>query len=223
MKMGIVSDENWIAALPPRIRDAIWARCSTIQVAVGQEFSQAGNPPDAMFQVATGYLRLTAFQPDGRNLLIAIYSPGNCFAESAVVARRPLNHTTVALTAASVRRLPTDDFWELYEIHSEIPDALCRKFAYSMGRQIAGREIRATNRLGKCVALMFENLITFCGKICRDGSVVIPLPLTQSDIADHLDVTRQSVQPEITALKEAGVLEKRGDWIVKDVERLRNW
>ena len=62
MKTGIVSDENWIAALPPRIRDAVWARCTTIHVAIGQQFSHAGDSPDGMFQVATGFLRLTAFQ-----------------------------------------------------------------------------------------------------------------------------------------------------------------
>ena len=54
------------------------------------------------------------------------------------------------------------------------------------------------------------------------GEIGLDFPFTQSDIASIFDVTRQSVQREITYFKEQQLVEKReGAWIVLDLKRLR--
>ena len=218
---GITSSENWIAELPSAVAAAIHARMTTLIFAAGEPLKQAGESPSRMHQMESGYVKLVGLLEDGRQSIITIYSPGNCFSETAVIARRPYHHTTLALTDCRVRVLTADDFWDLYRAHPEIPETLCRKFANSISRQMANRDMRANHRLGKRIALLFESLAERCAEERVGQSCVISLPITQSDIGDHFDVTRQSVQREITALKAAGVLDKHmGRWIIRDLGKL---
>jgi len=215
---GLLSSENWIAGLPETVQQEIHARMTARDLAAGEVLIETGANPVGFYQLEAGYLRLLAYHADGRQTLVVVYRPGNCFAESTLVARRPSNHTTMALTEARVRLLSTDDFWDLYHRHREIPEALCRKFASSMSRLLTRREIAVTRRLREMVAFVFCNLAEACGRLERDGSITIDLPLTQNDLADHLGVTRQAVQREIGGLKRLGALTKRnGLWRVVDV------
>lgn len=222
MRIGLLTSENWIGSLPEAVRAEITARASVTRLTAGEEFSAAGQTPRGIFQVVEGYLRLTGLQEDGRLNLITVYSAGNSFAETAVVARRPLNHSTQAITATTVRCLAQADFWELYEAHREIPDALCRKFAAAIGRQLASRQLGTSRRLGKRVGMIFEELAHRTGAPLPNGRVAINLPITQQDFADHLGVTRQSIQREIKDLKAAGLIgREHRQWHVCDLLGLR--
>ncbi len=218
----VVTRENWVAELPGPAREAILGRMTVLDVPAGGIIARAGDPASRVFQVVEGYVRLDGLREDGRQALITIYLPGNCYAETAMVARRAYHHTSTALTPARIRCLGEADFWDLYSRIPEIPDALCRKFAAAITRQIASREMRATQRLGKRIASMFENLATECGEPDVRGELSLAFPLTQSDIADLFDVTRQSVHREITSLRSAGLIDKRnGVWVIRNLGELR--
>lgn len=219
---GIINRENWIGALPDPVREAVEERMTRFTVEPGMPVKRAGEAATRIFQVESGYLSLIGLHADGRQALITIYATGNTFSETALIARRVHNHTTVALTRAAMRQLDHVDFWELYHRFPAIPEALCRKFAEAISRQMASREQRATQRLGRRVALMFANLAEHAGQTRADGAIRITLPITQSNIADLFDVTRQSVHREVTHLKQLNLVEKQqGDWVILDPQRLR--
>lgn len=221
MPPGIINRENWIAELPAAVQSAVESRMSRFTVEPGMPIKRAGEAATRIFQVESGFLSLIGLHADGRQALITVYAAGNCFSETAMIARRPHNHTTIAMTPAVMRQLEQADFWELYQRYAEIPEALCRKFANAISRQMASREQRATQRLGQRVAAMFVNLSEFAGQSEPDGSIRITLPLTQSNIADLFDVTRQSVQREINQLRDWGIVEKRlSSWFVLEQCRL---
>ena len=221
MRLELITEENWIAELPATAREAMLSRMSMRELAPGKDIVRAGDAPRKMVQVISGFVRLSGIQADGRRSLITIYGPGNSYGETALVSHRDFNHTTTAMTAVQVGELATVDFWEVYHRYPEIPEALCRKFARAISRQIVGRDLRAEHRLGERIVMLFENLSVRCGQRVGD-SVTILLPLSQSDIADHFDVTRQSVQREVTALKRAGLLQKRdGAWVVHQVSQAK--
>jgi CRP/FNR family cyclic AMP-dependent transcriptional regulator len=219
---GLLSGENWIRDLPEPVRRAVEERMVALDLAAGETLKKAGDAPDGLFQIESGYLRLLGLHHDGRQILILIYREGNTFGETPVVARRPFSHTTVALTPARIRRLPLDQFWELYHRHPEIPESLCRKFASAITKGFTHREIRSTHKLKGQIGSMIANIAEYCGEAEPGGGISFGLPITQTDIAEHLDVTRQAVQREIGSLKEAGLLQKRnGRWHLRSVEALR--
>ena len=219
---SILNSENWIGTLPEHVQVEMRDQMRVIAIAAGGPVAIAGAPATAVYQVESGYLKLTGLQEDGRQILFTIYGPGACFAETALVARRPLNHSTTALTAASVRCLPAAAFWAVYQRHPAVADALCRKFANVISRQLAARESRVADRLGRRIATMFIGLAECCGEFLPDGTVKISLPITQMDIAEYFDVTRQSIQREMTSLKRAGLAAKvDGAWLLYDSKALR--
>ncbi len=219
---GIVNTENWVAGLPDPVRLAIHERMVTKTYSPGDVLRAVGDQPNGFYQLESGYLRVIGYHPDGTQTLVLIYRPGNCMAESTIIAKRPSNHTTIAMTEARVRYMTMDDFWALYHLHREIPEALCRKFAGNMTRLLTRRELAATRRLRDMVAFVFCNLGEECGRREVDGAITIDMPLTQNDVADHLGVTRQAVQREIGALKKFGIVDKRdGHWRVLDAPALR--
>ncbi len=220
---SILNTDNWIDSLPAAVRDAILERIRPIELAAGRALYEAGDAAAGVFHVAGGHLRLTGLQQDGRQVLITLYAPGACFAETAVVARRRLNHSVVAMTPSTVGLLPAADFWDLYDRWPAIADALCRKFAETIGRQLAAREARAAQRLGQRIAALFVDLADRCGVPTGDGVVVVDLPLTHTDLAEFFDVTRQSVQREMTLLKRmTGLSKVGGRWEITVMKALRS-
>lgn len=219
----VVVDEDWIADLGPALAGKIRARMSSIEVRAGERLTTAGRPATRMFQVVEGYLRVNGVHQNGSTALIAIYIPGNCLGEGALIARRRHNHTAVALVDSRVSSLAARDFWELYHRYYQIPEALCRKFVNLISRQIDMRAASATLSLGQRIATMFDNFVDHCPGAARDDGVAIAFPFTQWDIAAIFDVSRQSVHREISRLRSLGILEKReGVWVIADRQKLNS-
>ncbi|MBY8829865.1 Crp/Fnr family transcriptional regulator [Hephaestia mangrovi] len=212
---GIVVADDWIGRLPPPLRQEVDSRVTIRSISAGDEFARAGSAARAVFRVRSGFLKQTGLQENGERTLLTIYAAGACFAETAVVAGLPLNHTTIALTDSVVECLASSDFWDLYDTHRDFPDALCLKFAQSIRRQVADREHRASSRLGARIAVLFADLARTTGVAEPDGRHFVTLPITQSDVAQHLGVTRQSVQREMATFKRDGsIVGRSGGWLI---------
>lgn len=210
--------ENWIAALPADIRAELEA-CSVVRAYErGAVICAAGDAPSGVHQVVEGYIKVTGLTSAGETAVIVVYGPGNCWGESPLIAERPHHHTTTAMTDVRVRHYPRAAFLRIYAAHQAVSMALCRKFSRSMSQLIRREEAQSRERMGRRVAGCFYAFVHGAA----GTTTTIDAPLTQTDIADFLGVTRQSVQPEIAALKAAGIIEKRGAvWAVLDVRGLR--
>ena len=221
--VGLIYRENWIAEVPNAVQQAIFARMQTIELDKNQSLKEAGEAPAAIFQVMDGHLKLMRHLPDGRSRFIVLYGAGSTFGETAVIARRPVyDHTTVALVPSRVRRLAVADFWELYASHREISDVLCRKFARLIALQFERQDLRATLPLRSRIATMLTDLAEHLGSADEHGHLTFTLPISHTDIADHVEATRQAVQREMSALTAAGLVGRQGDrWSVPNLASLR--
>lgn len=214
MSRLIVADD-WIARLPTAVRDDLTARMSVHPLAAGALLVRSGEPAAAVFRVRAGFLKQTGVGEDGERTLLTVYGPGACFAETAVVADLPLNHSTQALTDAVIERLARADFWALYARHPAIADALCRKFAQAIRRQVADREERGALRARARIARVFADVAAGAGLREPDGRWRVDLPLTHGDIAAHLGLTRQSVQRELSHLRQGSAIVRLGSgWLI---------
>lgn len=208
---SLLDSEDWISELPSDVRAPLLAAMTTRTLEAGECLKETGDVPDACYQVESGFLKLMGLHPDGRPMLIRLYRTGNTFAETSVVARRTGHmHTTIALVPTRVRRLAREDFWHLYRAHPEIPEALCRKFANSITNLFLIREESVNYRLRERIMMVLSNIAEYCGDREPSGKVSFDLPISHSDIAQHLDATRQAVQREVTALQNAGLVSRRG-------------
>lgn len=207
---------DWVGALPATIRDAVEARYVLADFRAGSDICLAGDAPQHACKIVSGYARLTRLHENGQRAIVAIYAPGHCFAERALIGRRTLSHTTTALIDTRVAMLPRRDFLELYSNHGEIPRALCEDFSRIIGLQANAREFDSAFKLRARIIRAFAELARGCGERRHGDYVAVDLPLSQSDLADLLDVTRQSVQIELAGLRATGAVFKRaGAWWVR--------
>jgi CRP/FNR family cyclic AMP-dependent transcriptional regulator len=219
----VIYKENWIGEVPDAVQQAILARMQTIELDRHQCLKEAGETPAAIFQVKAGHLKLMRHLPDGRSRFIVLYSAGSTFGETAVITRRPVyDHTTIALVPSSVRRLTVPDFWELYARHREIAEVLCRKFARLLALQFDRQDLNATSRLRSRIATMLATLAQQLGSTDETGDITFTLPISHTDIAEHVEATRQAVQRELSALSAAGLIARQGDrWSVPNLVLLQ--
>ncbi|WP_374469486.1 Crp/Fnr family transcriptional regulator [Phenylobacterium sp.] len=214
--------ENWIAGLPADARAEL-DRCATERrVRPGDVLIHAGAEASGVHQVLDGYVKVTGLTHAGDTAVIVIYSPGNCWGETPLISNRPHHHSTVAMTPVRFRTIAKADFLRIYDTYPAMAYALARKFSNAMTRLIQAREEIATGRVGPLVAASFLSLARDLPLPPDANACEIDVPVTQLDLANFLGVTRQSVQPEVAALKGAGILEKRsGSWLIHDMRRLR--
>jgi len=221
--LQVVVKEDWIAGLSPAVAEAVRGRMSLIDVPAGETLTTAGHLATRMFQLVEGYVRVNGVHRNGSASVISVYIPGNCLGEGPLIARRRYNHTAVAWVDCRVSVLAARDFWELYHLYPQIPEALCRKFVGLISRQIEVRDACAAHSLGQRIAMMFDNFVEHCSGPERQDGIAIAFPFTQSDIAALFDVSRQSVHRKISRMRTLGVIEKRaGVWVIADRQKLRS-
>ena len=220
---GLIYKESWIDEVPDAVRRAILARMQTMKLDRDQILKEAGEAPAGIFLVTQGHLKLMRHLPDGRSRFVVLYSAGSTFGETAVITKRPIyDHTAIALVPSRVQRLTVSDFWELHARHREISDALSRKFARLVTLQFDRQDLKVTSRLRSRIAAMLATLAEHLGSIDETGDVTFTLPISHTDIAEHVEATRQAVQREVSALSAAGLLTRTGDrWAVPNLALLR--
>ncbi len=99
-RLILASASNWISELPQHIQEDMNRRMRMRVFLPGDIVSAAGTRAEQMHQVISGALKMTAQHATGEESLLAFYLPGSCWAETAIVADRPLHHTTIAMTDA---------------------------------------------------------------------------------------------------------------------------
>lgn len=220
---GLIRRENWILPLPGNVQGAIRERMSMIRLEKGQTLNEAGDVPTGLYELEGGYLKLCRLRPDGGLRFLALYASGSTFGETAVVAGRQRHqHSSVALAPSRVRALAAPDFYELSIAHPEIAGALCRKFANLVGDLLEQEDSTATMRLRSRIVAMLLSLAGDLGDAEQNGRVKFTLPISHSDIAQHVDATRQAVQRELAKLARARLIERSGSlWVLPDSARLR--
>ena len=221
---GLMRRENWISDLPGLVQRAIRARMSTIMLRPGDTLQEAGKPPTHLYELEDGFLKLCRLRPDGGVRFLALYAPGSAFGETALVlSRRHHQHSSIALAASRVRSLPAEDFRALCTEYPEIPAALCFKFAGLVGDLLQRGDQAVTTRLRSRVAAMLSSLGRDLGRPDADGRISFTLPISHSDIAQHVDATRQAVQRELAMLAQERLVERHGNrWTLADIGRLQS-
>ena len=169
-------------------------------------FSQ-GDPGDCWFEVLSGTVRTCHFHLDGHRQLTGFFYQGDVFG----VGYGARDAAAEAVTNTTLTRRP----------------ALNAEFD-SLGQ---GRALeRALDSANQCIFLLGrrnanERVAAFLLIAAKRLAAVdsIPLPMTRSDIADHLGLTIHTVSRTISGFVRQGLIELEGPQLCRltDIEGLR--
>jgi len=173
-----------------------------IDTAAGQALFFEGDPAEHVFVIREGSARVFKLLADGRRMITGFLFPSDIvgFADEGRYA-----YGCEAITGLAACRMPRK---RLFEYFGKYP-ALERRML-----EIATNELAATQDqmllLGRKTAL--EKLASFLHFLRRRherrgaGGDLLTLPMSRSDIGDHLGLTTESVSRCFTQLKRRGVI-----------------
>jgi CRP-like cAMP-binding protein len=204
-------------------RGMVAAQSRVVVHAAGATVVAEGAPADAVFAVAHGRLKISQGHADGTSTTLAVLGPGDICGELGVLGAVARSAHITALEQAVTVRIPGPCFLAALETSPALGLALSRMLANRV--RMLGEHFRQITSL-EATARMAHKLLFLAERFGKaDGrGIVVDLPLTQQDLAELCDLSRQRANKILRALVEEGVVERIGRrTLVRDIEALRRW
>jgi CRP/FNR family transcriptional regulator len=174
-----------------------------------------GDPAPDCFKVVVGALRSCRLLADGRRQVNRFLRPGDLV---GFESDRVYRSTVEAVSDATVIRLPRYAVDQLVQrqprLGKSLLGRLCEELSAAHAQMLLLGRKNALERLASFLLAMAE----------RDGHDHVALPMTRSDIADHLGLTIETVSRSFSELKGRGVIQLKAssDVMIKRRDELED-
>jgi CRP/FNR family transcriptional regulator, cyclic AMP receptor protein len=168
-----------------------------------------GDPGDGLYVLTSGMVKVTVAAESGTETMLAVRSRGDLIGEFAVLDGEPRTATARAVGAVSAIRISRGRFNEFGQRYpaaqTTITKSLVAKMRAATERHAAERTWGARER----VAQVLYELAADYGEPAGDGAVVIPLPITQSELGELAGVAVSTTERVLGELRKEGVIATR--------------
>jgi len=196
--------------LPAALADAL----EPLELRAGRGLFAEGEEAEAVFLVASGWVRLYRLTPRGRELTTLVLEPGDLFGEEALAEGARYVHHAEALTPAQVLRIVRQELlaaWEQAEVRRWV---LARLVLRLQAAQERYRERRFHEVLPRLAALLVRQM--------RPGREGLEVHLSHEQMSHRLGTGRDTVTRVLGALALRDLLEiNYRRVVVLDPEALR--
>ncbi len=201
---------------PARVGAAPGGRITTRRFGRDQEIFGEGDAVGDVYEVISGTVRSYKLLGDGRRQIDAFHLPGDLFGIEAGAEHRFSAEAVGDVTVRVFRwkglgRLAFEDL----DAAGRVMDAMARALGQARDHMLL---------LGRKCAL--EKVASFLlGLVDRSREVgIVELPMSRTDIADHLGLTIETVSRTLTDLRRRGIIAlptTRRTIVLKDLDALR--
>ena len=159
-------------------------------------------PGEAVYIILFGTVKIHVEQDDGRDVILSILGAGDMLGEMSLIDNVGRSASVVTLEDTLVLWMDKPSFNQMLEDFPPVPLNLVR---------ILSARVRLSDELIKSLATLdvygrvARELLAFAqkyGKSGEDGSVLIPIHLTQGDIADFVGASRKRVNQVMVFFRE---------------------
>jgi CRP/FNR family cyclic AMP-dependent transcriptional regulator len=157
----------------------------------------ASQPGEIAYIVLDGTLKVSTLESNGRELTLALLGPGEIVGELALADRASRSADVVSLEPSNLVWIDRATFDQLRREIPLITENLLRLMARRLRLANAQLQAIATLDVHGRVARQLLALADALGQELPDGSVRIPLRITQSDLAALVGATRVRVNEVI--------------------------
>jgi CRP/FNR family cyclic AMP-dependent transcriptional regulator len=186
----------------------------------GEVLYLQGDKGQRIYRIANGEVRLSFCRSDGREACYVVFGPGDCFGESNCVDGFGRPQTARARTDVCVQVVNKADIDCLRQKHESVNQALLELLAYHMRVLIELFADVSLNDLEERIARRILDAID-AAHICTSVGK-IPVQLSQSELADMVGASRQSVNKILQHFcDEHLITTEYGGLVVEALDRLR--
>jgi CRP/FNR family cyclic AMP-dependent transcriptional regulator len=173
--------------------------------------------------VLRGHLKVTACDKHGHEIVMNLLQPNDSFGEIAFFDGQARSATVTAIDACELLVIRRADFWLVLGKAPVIATTLVTALA-KLVRRLSERaedsaflDVRA--RLAKCLNDLADQFGTRLGP----QQVVISVRLSQQELGDMVQATRESVNKCLSEWTKEGIIQRSGGRIIiEDRQRLRD-
>jgi CRP-like cAMP-binding protein len=189
----------------------------------GDVVFREGDDSDTCYVVRSGHGRAIREHPDGRQITLATFGPGDIFGELAMFDDERRSATVEAVDDLVVLGIPGVDMRALLNRH---PD-LAVKLVISLGRRLRAANERLARQSFQTVQSRVAAVLAQLVEQARaegapDGDVLVTA--TQADLAQLAGSSRESASRFLAVLERAGVITQgRGRLTVHDPAALQGY
>jgi CRP/FNR family cyclic AMP-dependent transcriptional regulator len=196
------------AGLTPAQLATIAAQFRRRAIPAGTTLILAEEPGEAAYLIEHGTMKISLTQADGSEVILGLRGPGEVVGEMSLLDHQARSATVTALEPCSVLWVDRATFGAWLQTVPELNVNLLRLLARRL--RLAGIQILTLSTLdlyGR-VARQLLSLAAQCGEPAKEhgDAVLIPLRLTQSDLAAMVGGTRARVNAVLMHYKRHGII-----------------
>jgi len=178
----------------------------TLKLGTGQTLFHEGDPATRVFTLTSGTVKLYKLLPDGRRQVTGFMHPGDFLGMSTNDEHA---FSAEALEDSQLCWFPRNRFDDFVEEHCSMERELYRMAAHELAAAqqqmvLLGRKT-ATERLASFLLLLAGRAEQIPGRAAN----LIRLPMSRSDIADYLGLTKETVSRVFSAFRRNRLIRLR--------------
>jgi len=182
---------------------------------------RAGDPPLGCFFLKKGFVRVYSVSRNGEEFTSIIFKRGDIFPIIWAINNAPNDYYCEAMTACVLARAPREEFIKFIKDNPEVNFDLTSRTLVRLAGLLRRMEYLVFGNADDKVASILLICAERFGK--QDGDrVTIEVPLTHSDIASLVGLSRETASIEMKRLEDAGLVGHSGRLLqVLNLRRLK--
>ena len=166
----------------------------------------AEQPGEAVYILLAGAVKVMIDDEDGHQITLAFLGPGDTVGEMSLVEADTRTANVVTLEESTFLWLDRSSFLRCLDTMPQLDRNLVSQLSARL-RQ-ANEKIRAltTMDVASRVARQLLAVARLYGQEGASGAIRVPLPLTQTEVAEMVGATRERVNRVMVDLKQSGVI-----------------
>ncbi len=221
--LPIESLHNYFDPLPQEIRDEIDRIATWREFSDGEFVYRQGDSADHVYQVINGNVKICNYSRDGKEVVLYIFRPRDCFGELGFLDQLPRLGHTVAIGSVKLKIINGKDFTHLYEKHPAISRQININLSHRIRFFYHIAEDASTLSLHERLARTLRRMAY--SHAIEDENGQLYLETSHEGLGNLLGASRQSISKELRGLEQEGCIKVMyGKIFLSDLEKLnRNY
>ncbi|RXD06731.1 Crp/Fnr family transcriptional regulator [Sphingomonas sp. UV9] len=197
LDIDLLANDPWFATMAAERRDALLREARIERFAAGARIYGLGDPPNGLWAVLKGQVRLKGVSVNGVELLALIVRPGTWFGELSTFDGLPRPHEATTFGTTSLLHVPMTAF-----VHAA---ALQPELYRDLGLLVCAHQRTAlrfiANSIGQSIRVRLA-LALLRASVAGDGTVTI----RQDELAAIVGIARQTLNRHLKTFEREGVV-----------------
>jgi len=176
---------------------------------------QEGDVGDALYVLKEGKVKVMLADEEGREVIVSVLSPGECFGEMALFDSGLRCARVVAMSPCSVMVMPRPNFQRWLADNPSVSMSIIQELSHRLRRANQTISSLAMETVQQRVLRILADQA-----VDMDGRLVLSDPPRQKDIASMVGASRERVNRVMQDLMRRGAIKMEGDRVVVEATEL---